>query len=386
MRQAGLETQRIYGLDRSKVILVVRCPEDRLQDVAEVIRLRLRTKDGLNLPKYLPFRESHAGIFQPSNEISDNPLSQSLFRSNDRQYIINFILHSQVNDTGAQLGQRSKLGRHIQAHVPLHNYRRLNILYKTWVLFWHYENWIGRDGRSMSSDRSVDNEIDPKDPPPNTFCRFFRGVFYQPLDSIEQYYGSNVAFYFAWLQHCAVYLVPLSIIGFFVFIAQLNANSWDHWSRLPFSFVVMLWSFLTMVSWNKRAKVLAHRWGTLNYEEEETTRPQFKGSYKRVPNPANPTESIFVRDPITNELVFNNPWWKRALTFSIGILLTLGVTLGLLVMILIFNANRDILIARYFDEENEDGNTFTWDFSAKVIGRTTTGVFPFRSFYFVFVI
>jgi hypothetical protein len=46
LRQAGLETQRLYSLDTRKVMIKVRCPVDRLQDVAEALKLKLKTKDG----------------------------------------------------------------------------------------------------------------------------------------------------------------------------------------------------------------------------------------------------------------------------------------------------------------------------------------------------
>jgi hypothetical protein len=46
LRQAGLETQRLYALDTKKVMIKVRCPVDRLQDVAEALKLKLKTKDG----------------------------------------------------------------------------------------------------------------------------------------------------------------------------------------------------------------------------------------------------------------------------------------------------------------------------------------------------
>lgn len=349
-----------------------------MQDVAEVIRLKLRTKDGL----FLPFRESHSHIFLHNSEMSENadpeekPINtgpnDSLFRSADRQFIINFILQSKLHDTGADLGPSNSLGKHISSHVPLHNRGRLEDLFYVWVYFWKVENWINRDGKSMSCDKDEDLQQNPTDV--NNFStRFFTGAFHQPLDSIEQYYGSNVAFYFAWLQHVARYLVPLSLIGIIVFIAQVQNNSWDHWTRIPFSIIIMLWSFAVMVTWRKRSNYLAYRWGTLNYEEEETTRPQFNANYKRMPDPKNPKESVFVRDPITNELVYNNPWWKRLLTFSISFPLMIGVTFGLLVSILIFNANRDILIARYFDEETGDGDQFTWDFSIGVIRQASTG-------------
>lgn len=46
LRQAGLDTHRIYNLDTRSVMIKIRCPEDRLMDVAEVLRLKLRTNTG----------------------------------------------------------------------------------------------------------------------------------------------------------------------------------------------------------------------------------------------------------------------------------------------------------------------------------------------------
>ncbi len=46
LRLAGLETERIFDLDNKNVIIKVKCPEDRLMDVAEVLELELKTRSG----------------------------------------------------------------------------------------------------------------------------------------------------------------------------------------------------------------------------------------------------------------------------------------------------------------------------------------------------
>ena len=51
--------------------------------------------------------------------------------------------------------------------------------------------------------------------PPHVLTRFFLGCITQPLDSMEEYFGEKVAFYFTWLQHTASRLVFLSVSGSF---------------------------------------------------------------------------------------------------------------------------------------------------------------------------
>lgn len=46
LRMAGLETERIFDLDTKNVMLKIRCPKDRLLDVAEVLGIKLKKKDG----------------------------------------------------------------------------------------------------------------------------------------------------------------------------------------------------------------------------------------------------------------------------------------------------------------------------------------------------
>jgi len=381
LRQSGLETQRIYALDTRRVMIKVRCPAERLMDVAEVLRLKLRTSEGT----YEAFRESQLEHYLPSDEGTGTRrlINESiLFRSSERQAIIDFIIRSRIRDSGAELGPRTDLGKAIASRVPLHMYARLEPLYESWVLFWREENWDGRDGKSMrvgskredsrsrslhgsTGDGDISSQGTEEDQRPSAnyipalFTRLFAGCLYQPLDSIEEYYGEKIAFYFAWLQHVSFYLIFLSICGCIVFICQIASGNWDHPIRPFFSAVIMLWSFVVMVTWRRRSNFLAHRWGTLNYEEEETTRPQFSGVYKF--------------DEITQEWTVYYPSWKRWLKYCISFPLSVIFTLITLLGILMLYANRDIALARYFDDRNNPGeSTFNFEFNILAIGRRSS--------------
>jgi len=374
LRQAGLETQRIYALDKQCVMIRVRCPKDRLHDVAEVLRLKLRTKGG----SYEPFREEAMSIFERSSD-SRQDSSFCILRSSDRQKIIDFIICSRIRDSGAELGENTKLGKEIQMRVPLHMPATLERLHDAWVTFWFYENWKGRDGRSMSvlpaadisntrdqpsygrpispssitssavlSERSDTAPPKKYERPPNLVIRLILGCFFQPLDSIQQYFGEGVAFYFAWQQHCAVHLVFLSLIGLAVCAVLFVNKTWDHPIRLAFSFFIMIWSFVVMVTWRQRQNYLAHRWGTLNYQEEETTRPQFFGSYKQ--------------DPISKEWTIHYPSWRRWMKYIISFSVVFAMTAGTTYVVMLVFSNRDNFLCHY---DNNQMNNATVQFNLK---------------------
>lgn len=371
LRQAGLETQRIYALDTRKVMLKVRCPIDRLQDVAEALKLKLKTKSG----EYVPFREDIISQFLPTDDgfvsrEDDVDRVMSLFRSSERQKIIDFIIGSRIRDSGAELGPSTQLGKQIQRRVPLHSHARLEALYKRWVLFWYQSNWTNRSGKSRAadgdfksknlisnreaetSDAGSSESSSPTHHVPSALYRFFVGCFYQPLDSIEEYYGEKIAFYFAWLQHCSFHLMYLSIVGLIVFICQVTSGNWDHPLRPAFSMFVMVWSFVVMVTWRRRSNFLAHKWGTLDYKEDEIARPGFRGTEHRV-------------CPITDTYVEYYPPWKRWLKMCISIPLTVGFTIVTLLGILILYGNRDVVLAKYFSDQE-----FKIAISSEAVGQT----------------
>ncbi|OEU15884.1 hypothetical protein FRACYDRAFT_240580 [Fragilariopsis cylindrus CCMP1102] len=252
-----------------------------------------------------------------------------------------------------ELAETSDVGKMIEARIPLHMPRKLDSLYNAWVYYWKREHWTGisptlesKSSTGGSNHSAMEegclpgNDRDDKDqssvderPIPSFITRFFVEAFNQPLDSIEEYFGEKVTFYFAWLQHCAIHLLFLSFFGLTVTFFQVKNAKFDHWSRPFFSMIVMIWTFVVLVNWRKRSNYLAYQWGSMDHKEQETNRPEFQGEY--------------VTDPITNEWVIKYPRWKRWLKYLISIPITASFTCLVLFLILLVHANRDMQMARY---------------------------------------
>jgi|AntRauTorckE5430_2_1112549.scaffolds.fasta_scaffold01403_4 hypothetical protein len=172
-----------------------------------------------------------------TNQGDGGPTGLSLFQSSVRQLIIDYIISSQIRYSGAGLSARYTLAKKgIQIRSPIHMHARLEALFQMWYNFTDENNWRSNaeennfDSKFRRNDElpaSGDDEI------PTRINRFFVGMFYQPLDSIEQYYGEKVAFYFAWLQHSCIKLIVPSILGIAVSFYQLFTQRWEDNEILP---------------------------------------------------------------------------------------------------------------------------------------------------------
>jgi hypothetical protein len=180
----------------------------------------------LNAGYYAPFHEKMVNMFLPSDDCKIRfpgaSVGSSLFKSSHRQRIIDFIIRSRIRDTGAELGQRSDLGKDIAVRLPLHMHSSLEALYDRWVFFYRQGNWESL----MKESGDYENNLDKIHTPPFIY-RFVAGSFLQPLDSIEKYFGERVAFYFAWLQHISLHLIIPSIVGAVIFSLQVHNGKID---------------------------------------------------------------------------------------------------------------------------------------------------------------
>ena len=176
--------------------------------------------------------------------------------------------------------------------------------------------------------------------------RFFSKLLSQPLDRIAAYFGEMVGFYFAWLEFYTHWLVLPAIAGGALFVFQVWYGSVDAPYVPLFSLFMALWSTLFLEFWRRRNAILAHRWGVLNYEEEESTRPQFKGTW--------------VQDPITGEISKMYSSLKRAAKYAITIPVVLLAVFGIVMLLVYVFATRDSALQGVDDSNsNVPSNPFT---------------------------
>lgn len=147
----------------------------------------------------------------------------------------------------------------------------------------------------------------------------------QPLDDIQQYFGWEIGFYFAWLQFFTKMLLPAAIIGLLVFVVSLvwefrsDINyikevceehnmyicpicdtktscvfrrlssyclyaKWtyvfDNYFTICFAVGMSFWATLVLNLWHRKESVLKYKWDVELDEIEVFVRPAYRYRYK----------------------------------------------------------------------------------------------------------
>ena len=125
---------------------------------------------------------------------------------------------------GAELDEYTELGKEIVQRFPLHMYSKLHDISHTWVTFWkqHHHSeitapWSPFRVSYYDTYRRVRNDVG----------YFMANLLTQPLDSIAEYFGESIAFYFAYMAFYTRWLVFPSVLGIIVFAVQVSEYNWS---------------------------------------------------------------------------------------------------------------------------------------------------------------
>lgn len=200
---------------------------------------------------------------------------------------------------------------------PLHKDDLVSLKHN-WVTFWKAPLPYGRKlhHRTTSSLDPISESYRYC----NTIGRLFFNIVDQPIDHVAQYYGEKIAFYFAWLEMYTRWLILPSLAGCVLFVIQITDKSLNQPLAPYYAIFMAFWASLFLIAWKRNAAVLAYRWGVLGFEEEETTRADFRG------------------DPrISTETLKRYPFWKRWLKFGVTwAIVTICLTLVIAFMYILF--------------------------------------------------
>ncbi|KAM6977247.1 anoctamin-7 [Aplochiton taeniatus] len=202
------------------------------------------------------------------------------------------------------------------------------------------------------------------------WARWSRWYQYQPLDHIRGYFGEKIALYFAWLGFYTAWLLPVALVGTFVFVSGIMSMSsntpakeictsgssflmcplcntcqpwnmsdicpmakvgylFDHPGTVLFSVFMSLWAVTFLEFWKRKMATLAHHWDCMDFhEEEERPRPEFAAMAPAMEQ--HPVTGV--REPYFPK----NTRLSRMLTGSMVIIVMLCVVMIFLVTVIIY--------------------------------------------------
>ena len=136
-----------------------------------------------------------------------------------------------------------------------------------------------------------------------------------PADDIRQYYGEEIAFYFAWMGFLYKWLLFPGVMGVGAYCYRwYREDDIMHDEYTPFyGLITFLWAVTFVKYWKREESRLSYDWGTLMGEHEKqaffATRPEFYGRL-RV-------------SPVTGQLEVFYPAFRRRVKYVVSALVTL---------------------------------------------------------------
>lgn len=163
----------------------------------------------------------------------------------------------------------------LQRYMPLHDKQKLKYFEEVWGSF----SLITGCNFPEALEEETTAEL-PLYHPHNEKVKHF-ALMYNPVGEIRDYFGDEIALYFAWVGMYVQCLVFPSTLGVFTFVLRLvNNESNDQDSlKIPYTIFFAIWSMSFLSSWKCRENEYKFLWGTEGHEEHEQPRPEFQGKH-----------------------------------------------------------------------------------------------------------
>lgn len=127
-----------------------------------------------------------------------------------------------------------------------------------------------------------------------------------------------------------------------------------------FSLFVAVWSMVFLECWKRRNNELAYKWGVLNHEQEEVTRPQFRGEWRH--------------DPVTGEVMRWYPVWRRTCKVFASLACVAAQMVCVVVAMLFVFTTRDAILERIETQACMDGLASYTEICEARLGANATGL------------
>jgi len=86
------------------------------------------------------------------------------------------------------------------------------------------------------------------------------------LDKVAEYYGTELAFYFAWLAHYTTWMAPPAVAGVLLYIIDYYYVGMSPYA-IMFAVGMCVWMGVYLACWTRQCNFLKERWGVTDFDE-----------------------------------------------------------------------------------------------------------------------
>lgn len=285
MSQAGLivfttKCREDFSDGIPRLVTMITAPNDRMEYEAEFnedfkIRKRVRSiHEALERGPRIPFRCERPDEPYPYTPYFEPPklatgTNDCVFTHEERQTLIRSIIQAPNNrctdqddgsafpsNSGAAIDLDEAIGEEqCELYFPLHHTEAVEILQVTWAM-----NVPQRLG--IADTVKQNTAISTTMPPP--LLTLLPDILHatQPLDQIRDYFGSSLAWYFAWMGFYTDALSFPTLVGLVVWGASLLGYTQE---ELPthalYSVFISVWATIYLQLWTRQQAEQAYDWG-----------------------------------------------------------------------------------------------------------------------------
>jgi hypothetical protein len=299
----GLNIYCYYCRDRDEIIVKIGASAEKLRDTAARCKYKLQLKKQY-LNAHAEYRKDFQGtpekqykdrrvighIYKTHSTEDDYPDSDSIFRTVDKIHLINHIITSKDKDcAGTNIGNLLH-EKHIKDYFPLHEPHLLAEMKGASLrdrLHWF---WMGEEH----------------------------------ANSIRNYFGDKIAFYFLFMAFYWKWMIPLAAVGLLFNFVDMLARTPDNITAIPFCILMSVWAVFMPYFWRRQEAKYAIGWGTLDLSGElEQCRPEHHGEMRI--------------NPVTAQVEPFYPWERRIwrYLFSSTVMILSGTVMVFTVLYLI---------------------------------------------------
>jgi len=147
-----------------------------------------------------------------------------------------------------------------------------------------------------------------------------------PIEEIGAYFGSEIAFYFAWMNFSTKWYIIPGFAGLAVWLyGQLSSHTVDDNPYVPiYSLFVVFWAVSFIQYWRREQVMWAYRFGTVEGNPAEIERAQFEGHLEI--------------SEVTGKPQRYYPYKKRLVSYFLSVLVTVAM-LGVAFLVMVCSLN-----------------------------------------------